>query len=154
MKRVLFVSLLLTILFSFETGQFATRYVCFAGASTNFNQLDSVAKSISGKTKITYQNNLVYDSKRGMIVPDTSSDKIYAGHYFPRRDAEERISIEMVSYYKNGDLSAVDGSNKMMCIVTAVFGSKKEADLHLKKIKPIVKDAYCKKVNVYIGCMH
>ncbi len=130
----------------------ANLYVVFAGASTNFNHLDSIAKNISAKTGIKYETDLVYDNKRGMILPDTSSDDIYAGSYYPRRYAEERISIEMAGYYKSGDLR--DADSTMMTIVTGIFGEKKDAAVNLAKVKAVVPNAYMKRVKLYQGCMH
>lgn len=128
-------------------------YVVFAGASTNFIALDSTAQKISAATGINYENTLVYDAKRGMIVPDTSSDEMYAGSYFPRRYAEGRISIEMVWYYA-GSAEPDSAAAKTMCIITGIYSGKKEAAASLVKVKKLVPDAYMKKIKLYQGCMH
>jgi len=159
MKKNIFLILFSGIAFIFltsyrqsEDDSMANLYVVFAGVSSNFNQLDSVAKKISTKTGIKYQTDLVYDKKRGMILPDTSSDEIYAGTYYPRRFAEERISIEMAGYYKTGDLR--DADSTLMTLVTGIFVGKKEAAANLLQVKKNVPDAYMKKVKLYQGCMH
>ena len=146
--------ILLTTGFSHsKEDSYATCYLIFAGASTNFHQLDSTAKLVAQKTGIKYENTLVYDSKRGMIVPDTSSDKMYAGSYFPRRYAEERISIEMAWYYSTGT-EPDSAAPKILCIVTGIYGEKKAASANLAKVKAVVPGAYMKKVKLYQGCMH
>ncbi len=130
---------------------YATCYVVFAGASTDFNALDATAKKISASTGIPYLNTLVFDPLRGMIEPDSSTDEIYAGSYYPRRFAEERISIEMADYYAGG---IYPEASLRMEIVTGIYGSKKEAARNLAKVKKLVPDAYMKKVELYQGCMH
>lgn len=127
-------------------------YIVVAGASTDFNALDLLAKKISTVTNINYRNDLMYDKKRGMILPDTSSDDIYAGSYFPvRRYPEELISIDMKWYFS--EHQGKDG-DKTMIIVTGVFGNKEEAKKNLELIKKVVPTAYIKSVNIYLGCMH
>ncbi|HTL82723.1 MAG TPA: hypothetical protein VL651_13510 [Bacteroidia bacterium] len=154
-KFFVLLATFVVISFSFRQSDdsFANDYVVFAGASTDFHIMDSVAKVISSKTNIEYRNDLEYDRGRGMIVPDTSSDEIYRGTYYPRRYTGERISVEMVWYYKSGSL-ADDDSSKTMCILTGIFSNRKDAAANLKKVKAIVPDAYMKKVRLYQGCMH
>lgn len=147
------ISLLLLTSFRSTDEAMVPYYVVFAGASTNFSALDSTAQKISAATAINYENTLVYDSKRGMIVPDTSSDEIYAGSYFPRRYAGERISIEMAWYYA-GSTEPDSAAAKTMCIITGIYGEKKEAAASLAKVKKLVPDAYMKKIKLYQGCMH
>lgn len=134
--------------------EFAKLYVVCAGASTDYHQLDSIATQISAKTGIIYRNDLVYDSRKGMIVPDTSNDEIYRGVYYPRRYAEERISIEMEGYYKTGDLGDVDSLNKKMIIVTGIFADKKDGDKNLSSVRKVVPSANMKQLKLYQGCMH
>ncbi len=129
-----------------------TKYLVLAGVSNDFNALDNLAKQISKKTGIKYENGLEYDKKRGMIVPDTSSDVIYAGSYFPRRDDDEKISIEMLWYYKNEQNDA--DSSRQMIIITGIFGNKKNAETQLNSVKSIVPSAYIKKKGIFMGCMH
>ena len=128
------------------------RNIVIAGTSTNYVYLESQSKKISKKAGIVFDNQgMEYDKKRGMIVPDTSSDGIYAGSYFPRRYDDDRISIEMMWYYH--DTQDYQGS-KDMIIITGIFGSKEEAQKQLEKVKKVVPTAYLKKKGIYMGCMH
>jgi hypothetical protein len=126
-------------------------YIVIAGASTDFNALDNLAKQLSKKSGIKYQSDLVYDSKRGMILPDTSSDEIYAGEYLLRRYDDDRISIEMMSYYTN-EHNEID--RLKMIIITGIFLNKTDAAKQLKLIQQTVSTAYIKKIKLYMGCMH
>ncbi|MEI7801674.1 MAG: hypothetical protein WCI97_03405 [Bacteroidota bacterium] len=130
----------------------AQMYIVIAGASADFHALDNLSKEISKKTGIEYSNDLVYDSRRGMIAPDSSDDEIYAGSYFPRRYDTSRISIEMMWYYSNGSMLNTDTTK--MIIVIGIFDSKKSALLQLKSVQDAVPTAYIKKMKMYMGCMH
>ena len=87
-----------------------------------------------------------------MIESDSSDDEIYAGYYFPRRDDTSRISVEMMWYYSSGNMQNTNTTK--MIIVTGVFDTKKSALLQLKSVQKVVQDAYIKKMNMYMGCMH
>lgn len=131
-----------------------TRFVVLGGVSIDFDYLHKLSKKIGKVTgENYYSNGLVYDKKRGMIVPDTSSDEIYAGNYFPRRYAEEGISIEMLWYYTTPQ-GSFGSSDKRMVIITGIFATKTEAEANLKKVKKVNSNAYINKVNIYMGCMH
>lgn len=130
----------------------ALRYIVIAGTSADFYTLDNLLKEISKKTGIEYSNNLVYDSKRGMIAPDSSDDEIYAGSYFPRRYSTSLISIEMMWYYSTGNMQNTDTTK--MIIVTGIFDSKKSALLQLKLVQEVVPTAYIKKMKLYMRCLH
>lgn len=128
------------------------KYIVIAGTSTDYTYLENQSKKISKNTGIVFDNqDMVYDKKRGMIVPDTSSDEIYAGGYYPRRYCDERISIEMMWYYtdeQNND------TLKDMIIITGIFGNKEDAQKQLEKVKAAIPTAYIKKKGIYMGCMH
>ncbi|HYV95794.1 MAG TPA: hypothetical protein VE978_28745 [Chitinophagales bacterium] len=128
-------------------------YIVFAGTSLDFHALDSVCNKIAIVTSEKYSNKLVYDKQRGMIVPDSSDDELYAGDYSPRRYPEESISIEMLWYYFQ-NASLLSDSDKRMAIVTGIFENKSDAQENLKKIRPVVPDAYIKRIELYMGCMH
>ncbi len=63
-----------------------------------------------------------------------------------RYDDGDYVSIEWSDAFK--------GFAKGFYIVVAYSGNKKEATTVLTKAKTIFKDAYIKKSEVYIGCMH
>ena len=111
------------------------KYIVIAGASSDFNALDNLSKSISTKTGIEYSNDL-----------------IYAGSYYPRREDTSRISIEMMWYVSKGNMQNVDTTK--MVIVTGIFDFKKSALNQLQKVQEIVPTAYIKKMKLYMGCMH
>ena len=130
------------------------RFVVLGGVSGDFNYLHKLSKKIGKVTgENYYSNGLVYDKKRGMIVPDSSSDEIYAGSYFPRRYAEESISIEMLWYYTTPQ-GSFGSTDQRMAIITGIFATKSEAEANLKKVKLVNPNAYINKVNIYMGCMH
>ena len=132
--------------------EYETVYIVIAGTSSDYNYLEDKSKNISKNTNISFDNGgMEFDQKRGMIVPDTSSDELYAGGYYPRRFPEERISIEMLWYYKDGQN---EETSKDMIIITGIFGNKKDAEKQLDRIKELVPTAYIKKKQMYMGCMH
>jgi hypothetical protein len=135
-----------------EDSEYATKYFVIAGTSTDFHALDSTAKQLSRSTGVPYENHLVYDAARGMIVPDTSSDEIWAGSYYPRRTDEERISIEMLSYYATKQLSAADSAK--MIIMAGMYGDRQAAGARLKQVKKFIPGAYLAKSKLFQGCMH
>lgn len=129
-----------------------TKYIVIAGVSSDYTYLETQSQKISKKTEIVFDNQgMEYDKKRGIIVPDSSSDEIYAGGYFPRRYDNKRISIEMLWYYKD---SVVWDSSKEMIIITGIFDEKKDAEAQLNIVKSVVPTAYIKKKSMYMGCMH
>src|SRR6185503_1046497 len=111
-------------------------YIVFAGTSLNFHALDNVCHKIANVTSEKYSNELMYDKQRGMIVPDSSDDELYAGNYSPRRCPEESISIEMLWYYSQNP-SLLSDSDKRMTIITGIFENKSDAQENLKKIRQV-----------------
>ena len=133
-----------------NTELYTDLYVVFAGTSTNFNELDKLCHKIANETGDQYVNSLEYDSARGMIVPDTSSDELYKGSYYPRRYPEKGISIEMLWYYSNSQPE----NEKRLVAITGIFDKKSDAILNLKNVQKIDPSAYVKKLKMYMGCMH
>src|SRR5690349_2754369 len=126
---------------------------CICRSTVDFNALDSSCQRIAVVANEKYSNHLIYDKQRGMIVPDSSDDELYAGSYSPRGYPEKSISIEMLWYYY-GDAEAVSDSDKRMTIVTEMFENISNAESNLKKVRPGERDAYVKRVERYMGCIH
>ena len=99
---------------------------------------------------------MIYDKKRGLILPDNDPDETYAGSYVLRRYNElfnepdkgaEYISIERSEAYPGF-------TPGFYIIMGGIYNDPKEAKGALTRFKPFVKDAYIKKTKIYMGCMH
>jgi hypothetical protein len=129
------------------------KYIVIAGSSTDFKALDASAKQIQKNSDLKYENGLEYDAKRGMILPDSSEDELYAGGYVPRRYDSDEISIEMLWYYAEGHYSDRE-KDKRMVLLCGIFTSKTDAKQQLGLVKKTIPSAYIKKEKIYMGCMH
>jgi hypothetical protein len=59
----------------------------------------------------------------------------------------------MLWYYSQNP-SLLSDSDKRMTIITGIFENKSDAQENLKKIRQVVQDAYIKRIELYMGCMH
>ncbi|MCW3070710.1 MAG: hypothetical protein JWO44_600 [Bacteroidetes bacterium] len=127
------------------------RCIVIAARSHSFSELDKLAKEISKKTGIPYDNKeRIYDKKEGIILPDDPAKYgIDAGQSFPRRFDEQRISIEMAHFYD-------EGGRDEMILVTGIFSTQDQvaAEAQQKLIYDIVPKNEIVITQLYMGCTH
>ena len=90
-----------------------------------------------------------YDRKKDLIVlPDNDPDEIYAGDYFPRRDASESLSLEYLNFYKRSS------RKRTIALVAGIFEKKNSADSAFAFIKKYSDKGWVLYTKIYQGCIH
>jgi hypothetical protein len=91
----------------------------------------------------------LFNKEKNLIaLPDTSSDEMYAGDYYPRRFPSEHLSLEYLHYYRN------QSAEKTIALVAGIYEAEKNADSALAILKRTESGCFKLKAEVYIGCMH
>ncbi|WP_025145961.1 hypothetical protein [Pedobacter jeongneungensis] len=131
-------------------GNFADYYVAVLDTNTNYNQIHAKMFTASEALNITIDTlGRYYNKKKDeIILPEDDEDEIYAGEYFPRRNAEENLSLEYLNVYKP------DAKAKMIALVAGIYADKDSAAIALKRLKAIDSKSFVLKSKIYIGCMH
>eukprot|EP01012_Entosiphon_sulcatum_P036216 TRINITY_DN46111_c0_g1_i1.p1 TRINITY_DN46111_c0_g1~~TRINITY_DN46111_c0_g1_i1.p1 ORF type:complete len:192 (-),score=23.66 TRINITY_DN46111_c0_g1_i1:521-1096(-) len=131
-------------------GNFADYYVAVLDTNTNYNPIHAKMFIASNALKIPIDTlGRYYNKKKDKIIlPENDEDEIYAGEYFPRRNAEENLSLEYLNMYKP------DAKAKTIALVAGIYADKDSATAALKKMKTIEPKAFLLKSKIYIGCMH
>lgn len=129
---------------------YANYTVVIADTGTNYNQLKRQMLILKEKLKVDVDTlGRYYDSrKKKIVLPQNSSDEIYAGDYFPRRTVSSTLSLEYLSVYK------LDSRQQTIAIVTGIFDDGKLADSALKVAKKVNPNAFKVNSKLYVGCMH
>lgn len=132
------------------SGNFADYYVAVLDTNANYNPIHSKMFSASKALKIPIDTlGRYYNKKKDKIIlPENDEDEIYAGEYFPRRNAEENLSLEYLNMYKS------DAKARTIALVAGIYADKDSATAALKKLKAIEPKAFVLKSKIYIGCMH
>lgn len=134
------------------------RMIVILGSYTDFKEASTHARAISRSSGVPFSlQGMVYDKRRGLILPDDDADTMYAGSYILRRhntillpghsDESEFISIERSEAYPGLRPG-------YYIIVGGLYDTTKEAAHALARFKLPAADAYAKKTQVYMGCMH
>ncbi|QNN40869.1 hypothetical protein [Pedobacter roseus] len=131
-------------------GNFADYYVAVLDTNMNYNPIHSKMFSTSEALNIPIDTlGRYYNKKKDeIILPENDEDEIYAGEYFPRRNAEENLSLEYLNMYKP------DAKAKTIALVAGIYADKDSATIALKKLKTIEPKAFVLKSKIYVGCMH
>lgn len=138
-----------------DAGEVATEYETFhiltIGEGYNYDSLSTQASQVAQHLHVKVDNlERIYDSKKGIIVPDNSDDEVYRGEYYPRRFADPTVSIEM--NYAFADSMAEQ--DKKMIIVAGIYEKKSQADSVLALTKATYPLAKVITKELFIGCMH
>ena len=98
----------------------------------------------------------VWDSNRGLILPDDCEDPIYCGEYALRRYNElELTKAHPVGYISVEKSAAYPHLQKDYYIaLAAICDSHEAAEKELLKFKPFAPKAYVTKTEIYMGCIH
>ncbi len=130
--------------------EMATYFVLVADTSMDYYLLQRKLFKLNKLLKLPIDTMGRYynTTKKLIALPDTSSDEIYAGQYYPRRYPSDNLSLEYLNYYQN------KGPETTLALVTGIYGNTQEAESALTPLKKIEKNAFIVKANIYIGCMH
>ena len=101
-------------------------------------------------------NGRVWDSRRGLILPDECGDPIYCGEYLPRRYNELHLAAtSLVGYISVEKSEAYPRLQKGYYIaLAAICDSHEDAENELLKFRRFAPKAYVVKTEIYMGCIH
>ncbi|MBO9204762.1 MULTISPECIES: hypothetical protein [Niastella] len=130
----------------------ATYYIVQVAAGHNFDSLKAIstnAVSILGSRFNMLDRT--YKPGKGIIVPDSSDDEMYAGSYYPRRPTEDEnfVSIEMSNQFCNEK-----ADNAEMVSIAGMYAAKGQADSVTRLLKDKIPSVKTIKEDVFMGCMH
>ena len=115
----------------------------------DYNEAVRFATEASKILSLNFDNEYkVYSKKDGIYFSQELPDESYKGKYSPRRYSEEFISLENSSEYGKKFTSGY------IIVVAGIYDNKETSDKALNKIKLNYKDAYVKKTNMWMGCIH
>ena len=134
------------------------QWIVILGSFRDFKEAEVRARTVSRASGVPFSlEGKVYDKKRGLILPDDADDSIYAGSYLLRRsntallpgrpDPAEYLSVERSEAYPG-----LRGGYYI--IVGGFYDTTREASKALARFRLPAADAYAKKTQVYLGCMH
>ena len=114
----------------------------------DYNEAVSFASKASEKLDREFKNEHVeYSEEKGIYYAETLPDGMYRGKYYPRRYSGEHISLENSSGYKG----LTPG---FIIVLGGIYDNHAEAKEALAKTRESHKDAYVKKTNMWMGCIH
>lgn len=124
-------------------------FVVMADTSSNYFQLRNTMLQLAQQSNLSIDSlGRYYNASKGIVLPDSSDDELYAGIYYPRRFEGSELSIEYCQLY--------DGSNnfKTMAIIAGQFTELYSARKQLNKIKKYLPKSHIITAKLYNGCMH
>jgi hypothetical protein len=133
------------------------KYLVILCAERGFSSAKQEAERVSLLSGVQFSmRGHVWDSNRGLILPDNCQDPIYCGAYLPRRYNElDLTAADPVGYISVEKSEAYPGLPKGKYIaVAAISNSNDEADKELLKFRPFASKAYVAKTEIYMGCIH
>lgn len=132
--------------------------IVILGSFTEFNEANAHARAISRTSGVPFSlEGKVYDKKRGLILPDDAADSLYAGSYLLRRGNMTQLSghSDYTEYLSIERSDAYPGLRPgYYIIVGGFYDTRREASAALARFRLPAADAYVKKTQIYMGCMH
>ena len=130
--------------------EYETLYIVIADTAQRYYSLQSAMYALSAATHIPVDTQgRHYNEQKDLIaLPDDDEDEIWAGDYYPRRDAGTSLSLE---YYNRYDSIS---TQKNIALVAAQYETRKSADSLLAIIHPHAPHTFIKAASIFIGCMH
>lgn len=125
-------------------------YVVVADTGYDYFKLDDKMYKLSKQLKIPVDTmGRHFNRKKNLIaLADDDEDEMYAGEYYPRRDASDNLSLEYLGVYQP------EAEEKTIALVAGIYETQKSADSALAILKRAEKNSFGVKANVYVGCMH
>ena len=139
----------------FDPDQFMQeKSVVILVAEKSFASTQKEAQRISQASGVPFSlRRLVFDKKRGLILPDNDPDPVYAGGYAARRyNTESGMDSGFLSIERS---DAYPGFAPGYYIVVAgIHDDPKEGQAAVARFKRFAPTAYAKRTKIYMGCMH
>jgi hypothetical protein len=133
------------------------KYLVVLCVEREFDAAKREAKRVSIASGIQFSmNGKVWDSQRGLILPDDCNDPMYCGEYVPRRYNElDLTATNPVGYISVEKSDAYPYLQKGYYIALAVIcDSQQGAQKELLKFNRFSPKAYVVKTQIYMGCIH
>jgi hypothetical protein len=133
------------------------KYLVILCVEREFSSAKQEAERVGMLSGIQFSmNGNVWDSNRGLILPDDCRDPIYCGEYVARRYNElDLTATSPVGYISVEKSEAYPHLPKGYYItLAAICNSNEEAEQELLKFKPFAPKAYVARTQIYMGCIH
>ena len=135
-------------------------YVLVLASARDFASARRQAEAIARRADVPFSmQGMVYDAKRGLILPDDADDPVYAGSYYLRREnsaAELPETGKPATVYLSVERSeAYEGFPKGRYIVVGGFyQSRPEAQRKLAGFARLAPGARLRRTPIFYGCIH
>lgn len=125
-------------------------FIIIADTGTDFYSLNKKMYDLNKQLQlpIDTMNRYFNKKKNSIVLHENDEDKLYAGHYFPRRFPSESLSLEYLDVYQD------DAGKKTFALVTGIYEKNKSADSALAILKSKEKNAFKIKADINVGCVH
>jgi hypothetical protein len=133
------------------------KYLVILCAEREFDFVKHEAEKVSIASGVQFSmNGRVWDSNRGLIVPDNCEDPMYCGEYLPRRyNGLDLTTANPAGYISVEKSEAYPNVQKGYYIaLAAICDSHEDAEKELLKFTPFAPKAYVAKTQIYMGCIH
>jgi hypothetical protein len=133
------------------------KYLVILCEEREFSSAKQEAERVSMLSSVQFSmHGNVWDSNRGLILPDDCEDPIYCGEYAPRRYNElDLATANPVGYISVEKSEAYPHLQEGHYIALAtICDSHEDAEKELLKFKPFAPKAYVAKTQIYMGCIH
>jgi hypothetical protein len=132
------------------------KYLVILCAERDFFTAQREAQRVSSASGVQFSmNENVWDSNRGLILPDVCDDPSYCGEYLSRRYNELHLTMNPVGYISVEKSEAYPHLEKGYYIaLAAICNSNEEAEQELLTFQPFAPKAYIAKTEIYMGCIH
>ena len=132
------------------------KFVLILGSFKSFHEAHKQALAISQASKVPFSlRGMIFDKRRGLILPDNDEDEIYAGSYVHRRYNTARLHAKETEYISIERSDAYPTfAPKLYIVVGGIYNDSKASRSAVDRFKPIVPDVYAKKTKIYMGCIH
>jgi hypothetical protein len=133
------------------------KYLVILCAERGFSSAKQEAERVSLLSGVQFSmRGHVWDSNRGLILPDDCDDPIYCGEYALRRYNELDLkTANPVGYISVEKSEAYPHLQKDYYIaLAAICDSHEDAEKELLKFKPFAPKGYLAKTEIYMGCIH
>jgi hypothetical protein len=133
------------------------KYLVILCEEREFNSAKQEAERVGMLSGVQFSmHGNIWDSNRGLILPDDCEDPIYCGEYAARRYNE----LDLAAPHRVGYIS-VEKSEAYPHLqeghyiaLAAICDSHEDAEKELLKFKPFAPRAYVAKTQIYMGCIH
>jgi hypothetical protein len=133
------------------------KYLVILCAEREFSSAKQEGERVSLLSGVQFSmRGHVWDSNRGLILPDDCEDPIYCGEYALRRYNQLDLTTTNPAGYISIEKSEAYPhlQKDYYMALAAICDSHEDAEKELLKFKPFAPKAYVAKTQIYMGCMH